>query len=209
VLELWRRRRSAKGICDRLSADWNAKQDLLPSWAQSGPVYLRPDGSPAAKEEVGWPLVADLSRRPVIDGVINARPSAKDLYLEFKAAREVAGSWVEPTHELARALGELSDRLRQRRAEEDRVGLIPGIDDRLEHAYDVLHAIEDKISDLVPVSILALGADLIPRMERDDDEEADMRAYQAALAVIRPQLLDIIAEDADRVLAHKTEVART
>jgi hypothetical protein len=210
VLQLWRRRRAAKGICDRLSADWNAKHDLLPSWADSGAVYLRPDGSPTANEaQVGWPLVADLSRRPVVNGVINARRSAEDLYHEFKAARAVAGSWVEPTHEFARALVELSDRLLQQRAEEDRVGLIPDYDDRLERAYDVLHAIEDKISDLVPVSILALGADLIPRIERDDDEEADMRAWRATLTAVRFQLIDIIAEDADQVLAQKTEVART
>jgi hypothetical protein len=155
------------------------------------------------------PLAADLSRRPVINGVINARRSAEDLYHEFKAAREVAGSWVESTHEFARALCELSDRLRQQRAEEDRVGLIPDYDERLERAYDVLHAIEDKISDLVPVSILALGADLIPRIERDDDEEADMRAWRATLTAVRFQLIDIIAEDADQVLAQKTEVART
>jgi hypothetical protein len=147
-------------------------------------------------------------RRPVINGVTNARPSAEDLYYEFKAAREVA-SWTESTHEFARALGELSDRLRQQRAEEDRVGLIPDYDERLVRAYDVLHAIENKISDLVPVSILALGADLIPRIERDDDGEADMRAYRASLTAVRFQLVDIIAEDADQVLAQKTEVART
>jgi hypothetical protein len=73
----------------------------------------------------------------------------------------------------------------------------------------MLHAIEDKISDLVPLSILALGADLIPRIERDDDEEADMRAWRATLTAVRFQLIDIIAEDADQVLAQKTEVART
>lgn len=113
---------------------------------------------------------------------------------------------VEPTHEFARALGELSDRLRQQRAEEERVGHTLN-DDRIEHAYKVLHAVEDKIEALVPVSVLALGAHLIRRIEGDDDEEEELRVCRATLAAIRPQLVGPIAEDADRVLAQEAEEA--
>jgi hypothetical protein len=162
VLDLWRRRRAVKGICDRLCAEWTSKEDSLPTWAQSGPVYLRLDGSPAGLPAMaGWPVVVDLSRRPVVNGIINARPNAADLYGEFCAAKEAVG-WTEATHEFARALGELSDRLRQQLAEEARVGIKPNDDSIREHAYDVLRDVEDKIEAVAPASVLALGATLIP-----------------------------------------------
>jgi hypothetical protein len=200
VLSLWGRRRAMAETGERLFAEWRAKENLLPTWAQSGPVYLRPDGSPAGLPAgAGWPVVADLSRRPVVNGIINARPNAEDLYREFWAAKETVG-WPEATHEFARALGELSDRVRQRDAEQARVGLVPK-NDRIDHAYDLLHAVEHEIKALAPTSVLALGGHLIIELEADDDEDHVIRSYRAGLTAIRPQLVGAIAEDADRVLA--------
>jgi hypothetical protein len=204
VLSLWGRRRAMKDTGDRLSAEWSAKEDLLPTWARTGPADLHPDGSPAGLPAMsGWPIVADLSRRPVVNGVINARPGAQCLYREFWAAKETAG-WTEATHEFARALGELSDRIQQQHAEQERVGFTPD-DSRINHAYDVQRAVESKIESLLPASVLALGAHLISEIERDADEDPIIRAHRASLAAIRPHLVGSIAEDADRVLAEDEE----
>jgi hypothetical protein len=203
VLDFWRRRQRVVSVRERLRAEQKAKEEQLPSWAKCGPVYLLPDGSPSKehKAAAGWPIVVDLSRRPVINGVIKARPNAEDLYYEFKAMIAADVDWTTATHEFARTLGELNDRLRQQRAEKDRVGISPSHDERDEHVYDILHDIEDEIDELVPASVQALGAALIPRIERDDDEEEDRQRHRATLALIRPQLVGAIAEDADRVLA--------
>jgi hypothetical protein len=205
VLSLWGRRRAMEETGDRLTAEWRAKENLLPTWAQSGDVYLRPDGSPAGLPAgAGWPVVADLSRRPVVNGVINARPNAEDLYREFWAAKEAVG-WTEATLHFARALSELSDRIRQQHAERERVGFTMN-DPRINRAYDVSHAVEHAIEALVPASVLALGAHLIGEIESDADEDHVIRAHRASLAAIRPQLVDSIAEDADRVLAPEAEL---
>jgi hypothetical protein len=199
VLSLWGRRRAMEETGDRLTAEWLAKEKLLPTWAQSGPAYLRPDGSPAGLPGMsGWPVVADLSRRPVVNGVINARPNAEDLYREFWAAKEAAG-WTEATHHFARALSELSDRIRQQDAERERVGFTMN-DPRINRAYDLRHVVEHKIEALVPSSVLALGVHLIGEIESDADEDHVIRAHRASLAAIRPQLVGAIAEDADRTL---------
>jgi hypothetical protein len=204
VLSLWGRRRAMEETGDRLTAEWCAKNNLLPTWASPGDVYLRPDGSPAGLPGgAGWPVVADLSRRPVVNGVINARPNAEDLYREFWAAKEAAG-WTEATHHFARALSELSDRIRQQDAERERVGFTMN-DPRINRAYDVSHAVAHKIEALIPASVLALGAHLINEIEADADEDHVIRAHRASLAAIRPQLVGSIAEDADRVLAQENE----
>jgi hypothetical protein len=38
----------------------------------------------------------------------------------------------------------------------------------------------------------------------DGEEEGVMRLYRLSLAAIRPQLVGVIAEDADRMLANET-----
>jgi hypothetical protein len=103
----------------------------------------------------GWPLVADLSRRPIVNGVINSKPSAKDLCTEFLAAVKL--DMTSATHDLARSLHELSDRLRQKDAERERVGLTRS-DSRLQSAYGVMHGIELKIDELAPARTLAWNA---------------------------------------------------
>jgi hypothetical protein len=199
VLSLWGRGRAMKETGDRLSAEWCAKERTLLPWAQGGPVYLRPDGSPAGlPARAGWPIVADLSRRPVVNGVINARPNAADLYGEFCAARQAVG-WTDATHDFARALGDLSDRIRQQHSERERVGLARSGDPRINQAFDLLHTVAHKIEALIPASVLALGAHLIHEIEADDEDHV-IRSHRASLAAIRPQLVGAIAEDADRTL---------
>jgi hypothetical protein len=52
-----------------------------------------------------------------------------------------------------------------------------------------------------------IGASLVIGIQADDDDDDDvLQVYCAALAVIRPQLVGAIVEDADRVLAAAAEV---
>ncbi len=200
VLDLWRRRQAVKSICDRLWAEWKAKHDQLPSWAKPGRQYLRADGSALDDGgNVNWPLAADLSRRPVINGVINVRPSPENLYREFRVAISAIGL-DEATRQFARASGELNNRLVQQRAEEDRLGL-KLIDARSDQAYATLHRVVGEIENLIPRSVLALAAAATIEIQSDDDDDEAVAIPRATLRAIRGQLTGGIAEAAHRVLA--------
>ena len=88
-----------KTIGDRLFDQVCAALAQMPEWARSGPVYVRQDGSPAGlPAAAGWPMAADLSRRPVDgNGRINSRPGPDDLRAEFwqASARGEAGARAE------------------------------------------------------------------------------------------------------------------
>ena len=105
VTDLWLRRRRLMAIADRWSKQSDAAQASLPEWARSGPVYVMPDGTPAGKAQAGWPVVADLSRRPVLpSGAVNVRPNWQDVVSEW---RDVGGEDVD----LAQALAEWGSRV--------------------------------------------------------------------------------------------------
>jgi hypothetical protein len=203
VLDLWRRRTKILGIVDRLHDKCRAAYDKLPEWARSGPVYFRADGNPAGlPRESRWPMVADLNRRPVdANGLINARPSPDDLRNEFWLAF-ARGDEVTAL-ELERSLAEHADRQFQQEAEQKRVG-VDTLVERSDDANDAFLAVEKKIEEQIGASVLALAGVLIEAIDGNLDEDIP-GLYRAALAAIRPRLVSVIAEDADRVLAAANE----
>ena len=203
VLQLWRRRRRVKAIYERYYAAWRAADDQLPPWADSGFKYALRDGSPASEEKVGWPMVADPSRRPVErGGIINVRPNPTDLFTEWSKNEDRQNA----IHEYAEALMELSQRLKERVREENRLG-IDRLSAGIEDASGVRYAIEDRIRALVDVSALAAAAMLIVEIECDDTEPQLVELHPALLRAIRPRLVGEIAEDADRVLRQEPATA--
>jgi hypothetical protein len=71
-------------------------------------------------------------------------------------------------------------------------------------AHGTLFAIENELRCAMPASVLALAAVLVTQIEGDVPEDVP-GLNRAALAAIRPQLVDVIAEDADRVMAQGKE----
>ena len=67
--------------------------------------------------------------------------------------------------------------------------------------------VESKIADYLGASILALAGVLVVEIDNDSNEAVE-GLNRAALAAIRPRLVGVIAEDADRVLAQEEEAAR-
>jgi hypothetical protein len=74
---------------------------------------------------------------------------------------------------------------------------------------DTLNAIEMVIEKHMWTSVLALAATLMSEIPvaLALDGEVAKRLYCASLAAIRPALVDVIAEDADRVLAEQDDGA--
>ena len=145
-------------------------------------------------------MVADLSRRPVdARGLINARPSPRDLLDEFLSALEKRDG-VAILEEYGRAFAEFAARRRQQVAEDERLG-IDVLEQRQEAAWDAVGDIESELEDHVGESVLALAGVLMVREDFEDCEGLN----RAALAAIRPQLVGAIAEDADRFLAEADE----
>jgi hypothetical protein len=129
ALDLWKRRAELTAVAQPLSDQHTAATNQLPEWARSGDVYFRPDGTPAGLPAgAGWPLVDDLGLRPVdYRGLINARPGPHDLSREFSSAftscANNKAAEVTVLEEYGRAFTEFATRMRQKRAEEKRLGL--------------------------------------------------------------------------------------
>jgi hypothetical protein len=68
-------------------------------------------------------------------------------------------------------------------------------------AAEAITAVEDEIADHIETSILVLAATIL--IDTENVEHFVARVYLATLAVIRPQLVGVIAEEADRVLAEE------
>ena len=204
VLDLWRRRAKLKAIAERLSEEHDAAEAKLPEWAREGPKYFLPDGSPAASpERAGWPMVADLNRRPVELPVrrVNARPSPTELRDKF-LCDFVFKDEIALFAEYGRAFSEFADRLRQRDAEEKRLGL-DVLDQRHTAAWDAVVTIENAFDRHLGSSVLALAAALMIAIGDGCEEIEGLN--RAALEAIRPRLIGPIAEDADRLLAEAEE----
>jgi hypothetical protein len=67
--------------------------------------------------------------------------------------------------------------------------------------YDLSGAIEKEIRRHLKTSVLAVGAAITVDLRQGDEEDHVLDIYRAALAAIRPHLVGLIAEDADRALA--------
>jgi hypothetical protein len=80
-------------------------------------------------------------------------------------------------------------------------GRVSRLSARIDAGWGRVHAIEAEIERHVETATPALAAILLFDLERVDDEEYVIRAYRASLRAIRPQLVGLIAEDTDRVLA--------
>ena len=100
ALDLWRRRQRVNRICDERDATQDAAYAQLPKWALPGPKYLRRDGSAWGDKREALPMLADLSRRPLLPGCVNARPSPAELFgriirttRSLAAARRLTTSW--------------------------------------------------------------------------------------------------------------------
>ncbi len=211
ALDLWARRQRAKRICDEREAASAAAASKLPEWARPGPKYLRRDGSPFGEDMSPSPMVVDLRRRPLMPGsIVDARPSAEDLYAEWRRADEAEvrrsvesdDGFAETgaaLSEFVRALAEHEGRLRQMRAEHERLGTY-GLDNALEAAFRVRSAVELQLEKLIDFSDLAAAAMLIVEIGYDNGEDVP-GLQRAALRALRPRLVGAIAEDADRVLS--------
>jgi hypothetical protein len=149
----------------------------------------------------GWPEVADLDRQPVdFLGRVNARPRIEDLFRQYDEAAKTDHGVA--TRELTRSIVAYEERVRQQKAEQERVGYAQAAK-RAEATYDLRFAVEEEIKFHSKASVLALGA--IIMVELDDADEHVQETYRAALAAIRRALVDAIAQDADRVLASADE----
>jgi hypothetical protein len=199
ALDLWRRRQRVQRICDERSAAQDAAYAQLPEWARPGPKYLGRDGGAWGDERTGWPIAADLSRRPLMWDCVNARPSPDELYEEYRRADD---RWGAPLQNFAAQLAALNDRLRQKDAEEERLG-IPDLDERLEASFEVRRAVECDLDKLMRSSALATAAVLMVEIELDNGEAGGL--HHAALRALRPRLVGAIAEDADRILSQPEE----
>jgi hypothetical protein len=207
ALDLWRRRQRVKRICDERSAAQDAAYTQLPEWALPGPKYLGRDGGAWGDERAGWPMVADLSRRPSMSGAVNARPSPEELFEEYRWHTRLLtdGEITDrgaPLRNFAAQLGELNDRIGQKEAEEARLG-IPDLDQRLEASFAVRRAVECDLDKLMHSSALATAAVLMVEIELDNGEAGGL--HHAALRALRPRLVGAIAEDADRILSQLEE----
>jgi hypothetical protein len=202
VLDLWKRRGRLVGIRDRFSEQRDAAEAQLPAWARSGPKYVLAKGKiPIPDDTSGWPEVADLDRQPVdFLGRVNARPRIEDLFRQYDEAAKTDHGVA--TRELTRSIVAYEERVRQQKAEQERVGYAQAAK-RAEATYDLRFAVEEEIKFHSKASVLALGA--IIMVELDDADEHVQETYRAALAAIRPALVDAIAQDADRVHAPADE----
>jgi hypothetical protein len=208
ALDLYRRYRRTLAISDQIAERCDAAEARLPDWARVGPKYTFADGRPFSTDTVGWPVVADLSRcRPINSvRVVVARPNVEDICDQFtRAIRDGIGR-EEATEELTEALAAFRERVAEQRAEEERVGYAP-LARRADDVVNLRISISDKLEASVGGSVLALAAALLIGIRLDDEEDYVIRNYRAALAAIRPQLVDVIAEDADRTLATSQEGA--
>jgi hypothetical protein len=191
---LWLRRRRLKAIAGHLNKQYDEAAASLPAWARMGPDIVLLDGTAVGKSIVGWPQVADLSRRAAFpSGAVSGRPSWNDVIAEW---REKKGA---QTNDLARALVEWGGRVLEQAAEEERAG-VPECAERLDHAWGLIHDVEDALRAKMGESVFALVAVLVAEIELEEPEDVPGLAA-ASLAAIRPQISGPIAEDADRVLA--------
>ena len=212
VLDLWNRRRRLRAALDRLSERIDAAAAQMPKWARSGPKYVLAKGEiqipgvTHAAGDVGWPEVADLEQQPVgALGWILVRPNVGDLYVRFQADCR-AGNREDGTHRFLQALIAHVARVKDQKAEKDRVGY-GRLNERIEAGWDKMFDIRDAIRKHTEASVLAVGASLLISIEADDDEDDVLQNYLAFLRALRPQLVGAIAEDADRVLVEKSEEA--
>lgn len=209
VLALWQRRAELRAIATRISEQHAAACAQLPKWADRGPVYVRVDGGDAEMAAcAGWPIAADLSRRPVErGGIINVRPGPDDLRAEFQAAfyaSERADDRTGVLEDYARVFAEFAERRRQQESEHRRLGL-DVLSSRHDVAWGAVADVENELDQHLGASVLALAAVLIVAIHDDCEEIEGLN--RAALAAIRPQLTGAIAEDADRALAAEDEEA--
>jgi hypothetical protein len=211
VLDLWNRRSIMRTALERISDEARAAEAQMPAWARSGPKYVLAKseifvpGVDGAGSDVGWPEVVDVHQQPVDRlGRILARPNVEDLYNQFHA--DVRVNRDEARLKLTRALIAHDERLKQQRAEEDRVGY-SRLTARAEGVWPKVFDIEKAIRKHAEASVLAVAASLVIGIHADDEEENVLAAYRAALRALRPQLVGAIAADADRVLAEKYEEA--
>jgi hypothetical protein len=204
VLDLWNRRSRMRTAIERISEESSAAEAQMPAWAMSGPKYVLAKGEiflPGVDDAspVGWPEVADLDQQPVdCLGRILARPNVEDLYNQFQA--DVRVNRDEARLKLTRALIAHDERLKQQRAEEDRVGY-SRLTARAEAVWPKVFDIENAIRKHAEASVLAVAASLVIGIQGNDEDENVLAAYRATLRIIRPQLVGAIAEAADRVLA--------
>ena len=209
VLDLWNRRSRMRTALERISEESRAAEAQMPAWARSGPKYVLAKGQiflpgvDDAGSNVGWPEVVDVHRQPVdCLGRILARPNVEDLYEQFHA--DVRVNRDEARLKLTRALIAHDERLKQQRAEEERVGY-SRLTARTKAVWFKVFDIENAIKKLAEASDLAIAASLVIGIQADDDEDDVLQTYRAALRAFRPQLVGAIAEDADRVLAQEGE----
>jgi hypothetical protein len=166
TLDLWRRRAKLKAILARLDEQCNHALAQMPAWTHPGPKFLTPDGDPVpGKDETSaWPRIADLRSRVVyLQGFVNARPSLADIEDERNIAEILGCSAEEALSYRESTLAEFNDRLRQRDAEEDRVGLRL-LEERCEAAVDAICATDAALDQQIEASTLAL----VP-LQRDYD----------------------------------------
>lgn len=125
-----------------------------------------------------------------------------DLVAELRGALGKGKSEASVLGEYAHAFAEFAERSLQREAEEERLGL-DVLKSGCHDAWEATNAVEFELEKYVDRSILGLAACLMIAI-KDDDPENIGGLHYAALGAIRPELVGLIAEDADRMLASAT-----
>jgi hypothetical protein len=92
------------------------------------------------------------------------------------------------------------ERVKQQEAEKERVGYSQAAT-RLEKACEIVLEVMEEIRRHMKTSVLGVAAAVIYEIGLNVSEDITLDIYHAALAAIRPALVDVIAEDADRLLA--------
>jgi hypothetical protein len=201
VIDLWKRYRRLCTIKQQLSEERDTAEAQLPAWARSGPRYVlarNPELTiPNYGGFGGWPMVADLDRQPVCGGLILARPNIEDLYEQFRKAASADGR-EKATREFMQSLVAHEERVKQQKNEEERVGYSQA-QTRLEEAFAIVSDVMEEIRRHMKTSVLGVAAAVMYEIGLNDSEDIALDIYRATLSAIRPALVDVIAEDADRL----------
>jgi hypothetical protein len=150
---------------------------------------------------------AHLDGRLVDDpGLVNGAKSWRRRFMRFqeddpKILAAIA-AFDENDRQLAVDLAACKARNAAHEAKRERLGLA-SLEEECEQLYDELSDLNCEILSSELRSPHALASAIIVKIDDTDDETADV--LRASLAVIRPQLVGLIAEEADRVLAQADE----
>jgi hypothetical protein len=213
---LWAERQTYVVKNNALGEAYQAAYDQLPAWAQSGPRLLAHDGTYCGGE-VGWPLDPSIkpSEHPSAYRVCRVSPHDIKRSFEFTIGMfPEMNSTVRAKHRatMRESLRKLIARVREQRAEKDRLGLLEN-----ERQSEALNAQQFQIEDAIreggqtpDAKAAAIMVSLQDNCGLDSSaaEDSEMSLACVALDLLLPQLTGLIREHAAFYLENRTATLR-